>query len=326
MHQNSKVFIAGHRGLVGSALTRLFIQKGFSQLILRTKEDLDLRDGQAVHHFFKKEKPEYVLLAAAKVGGIFANFSEPAPFLYDNLAIQNNVIHSAFLYGVKRFLFLGSSCIYPVKCPQPIHESDLLTGPLEITNEAYAIAKIAGIKMCEAYNKQYGTKFVALMPTNLYGPQDHFDPIRSHVIPAMILKVDRAMEKNEKNISFWGTGSPRREFLYVDDLAQACYQVMNLSETEFQTLFSENQRPIINVGYGSDLPVKELVQMIANLMGYSGEWSWDSSKPDGTERKLLDSSRIQKIGWRPQVSLEEGLSKTIAWYQKYLKPTLAHRL
>ena len=307
MQKESKIYVAGHRGLVGSAIKRCLEQKGYKNIIYKTSSELDLRDAKAVKEFFEAEKPEYVFLAAAKVGGIYANNTYPAEFIYDNLAIQVNVIHSAYLHGVKKLLFLGSSCIYPKFAPQPMKEEYLLTGKLESTNEAYAIAKIAGIKMCKAYNKQYGTNFICVMPTNLYGPNDNFDLKSSHVIPALIRKFDDAKTQDKKEVEIWGTGKPRREFLYVDDLADACVYLM-------ENCNYKDIGEFVNVGTGKDLTIRELAEIIKNVVGYEGDLVFDTSKPDGTPRKLLDVSKLSALGWKAKTSLEEGLKKTYKWY------------
>ena len=304
MKKKSKIYIAGHNGLVGSAIKRNLEKKGFSNLIFRTREELELLDSVEVRKFFEKEKPEYVFLTAAKVGGIMANKDYPADFIYQNLLIQNNIIHSSHLSGVKKLLFLGSSCIYPRECPQPIKEEYLLTGPLEKTNEAYAIAKIAGIRMCQAYNRQYGTKFIAAMPTNLYGPNDNFNLNSSHVLPALLRKFHEAKIKRQKSVTIWGTGLPRREFLYVDDLADACVYLINKYE--------DNE--IINIGTGEDISISELANMIRRVVGFKGDIIKDDSKPDGTPRKLLDVSKLKKLGWQHKMPLESGIRKTYEWF------------
>jgi GDP-L-fucose synthase len=301
---DSKIYIAGHTGLVGSALMRALQKAGYTQLITRTFEHLDLRNKQAVDTFFAQEKPEYVFLAAAKVGGIKANMDRPAEFIYDNLAIELNVINAAYTHGVKKLLFLGSSCIYPRNCPQPIKEEYLLTGALEPSNDAYAIAKIAGIKMCQAYNKQYGTRFIACMPTNLYGPHDNFDLTSSHVLPALIAKCVQAKKNNDSSVTIWGTGMPRREFLYADDLADACIFLMQQYESD---------QPI-NVGTGQDITIADLADIIRAVVGYAGNFVFDSARPDGTPRKVLDVSAITTLGWQPKISLHDGIAKTVQWY------------
>lgn len=304
MDLNSKIYVAGHSGLVGSAIVRNLKAKGFNHLLFRTHSELDLCDAQAVRSFFEEEKPEYVFVAAAQVGGILANATYPAEFIRNNLAIEENIIHSAYESGVKKLLFLGSSCIYPRDCPQPIKEEYLMSGPLETTNEWYAIAKIAGLKLCQAYSKQYGARFISLMPTNLYGPRDNFDPETSHVAPALIRKFVEAKEQNAPHVVLWGTGSPRREFLYVDDLAEAALWAMEEYE--------ENQW--LNIGTGEDVTILELAHLISELVGYSGKIVFDTEKPDGTPRKLLDVSKINERGWRAETDLRSGLKKAIAWY------------
>jgi GDP-L-fucose synthase len=308
MQKNSKIYIAGHRGLAGSAIVRKLEQEGFENLLLRTSSELDLRDQQAVKEFFEKEKPEYVFLAAAKVGGINANNLYPADFIYDNLCIQNNVIHQSYKNGVKKLLFLGSSCIYPKNSEQPIKEEYLLSGFLEPTNDAYAIAKIAGIKMCQAYNKQYGCNFISAMPTNLYGPGDNYDLNNSHVLPALLRKFHEAKISNEPTVTVWGTGKPRREFLHVDDLASACFFLMQ----------NYNDPAIINIGTGKDISIGEMAAMIKKISGYQGVIIFDTSMPDGTFRKLLDVSKLHSLGWQPNISFEQGVRKT--YEQKFLVP------
>jgi GDP-L-fucose synthase len=305
---DAKIYVAGHRGLVGQALVRKLRAEGYVNLVLRARDELDLTDQRAVETFFEQEKPEYVFLAAAKVGGIWANFQQPASFIYENLRIEINVIHSAYLYGVKKLLFLGSSCIYPRDCPQPIQESSLLTSPLEMTNEPYAVAKIAGIKLCQSYNRQYGTRFICCMPTNLYGPEDHFDLASSHVLPALIAKIEQARLANAPSVQIWGTGNPRREFLHVDDLADAALFLMRCYE--------ENE--IINIGSGKDVTIRELAEMIQREAGWTGELLFDTSKPDGTFRKWLDVSKLKALGWSSSIELEEGVKQTIAWYRESL--------
>ena len=297
MEKNAKIFIAGHRGLVGSAIWRKLQQLGYTQLIGKTRAELDLLDAKAVDQFFAQEKPAYVFDAAAKVGGIHANDSYPAQFLYENLQIQNNLIQSAYAARVKKLLFLGSSCIYPKFAPQPMKEESLLTGELEPTNQWYAIAKIAGIKMCQAYRRQYGCDFISAMPTNMYGPNDNYDLQNSHVLPALLRKFHEARTSGQREVVCWGTGSPFREFLYSDDLAEACVFLMdNYSEEQF-----------INIGSGSEITIKALAEMISKIIGFEGKIVWDHSKPDGTPRKLMDSSRLFALGWRPRVNLEEGI-------------------
>jgi GDP-L-fucose synthase len=315
MQVDSKIYVAGHRGLVGSALMRQLEQRGYRNLVTRTHAELDLTDQTAVQEFFAKEKPDYVLLAAAKVGGIYANNTYPAEFIQQNLAIQTNVIHEAWRSRVKRLLFLGSSCIYPKECPQPIKEEYLLTGPLEPTNRPYAIAKIAGIEMCHAYNRQYGTQYVAVMPTNLYGPNDNYDLNNSHVLPALIRKMHEAKQNNAKEVVVWGTGSPRREFLYSDDMADACIYLLEQPEDRLKSLFNEAAPPLVNVGCGADLSIKELAKLIKDVVGFAGDLTFDTSKPDGTMRKLMDVSRLNGLGWHQKVSLAEGVKKA---YQDFL--------
>ena len=306
MEKNSKIYVAGHRGLVGSAITRNLKKNGYTNLIFRELKELDLTNQKATIDFFSTEKPEYVFLAAAKVGGIKANNDFPAEFIYQNLEIQNNIIHNAYLNKAKKLLFLGSSCIYPRDCPQPIKEEYFMTGPLEKTNEAYATAKIAGIKMCQSYNKQYGTKYISVMPTNLYGPGDNFDLETSHVLPALIRKFNEAKEQNKKEVVMWGTGKPKREFLHVDDLADACvFLINNYSDSE-----------IINIGTGEDVSIANLAKLIKKIVGFKGKITNDLSKPDGTPRKLLDVSRLHKLGWKHRIELKEGIKKTYEWFLK----------
>ena len=304
MEKEARTYIAGHRGMVGSALLRSLEARGYRNLLYRTSKELDLRDGRAVDQFFAETKPEYVIIAAAKVGGIMANSTLPAEFLYDNLAIQTNLIHHAYLHGVKKLLLLGSSCIYPRDCPQPIREEYLLTGPLEKTNEWYAVAKISGIKMCQAYRRQYGCDFIAAMPTNLYGPNDNFDLTTAHVLPALIRRFHEAKQSGIAP-TLWGTGSPRREFLHVDDCAEACLVLMDKYSGE----------QFVNVGAGKDIPIAELATVVAEIVGYKGEILWDSTKPDGTPRKIMDSSKMLQLGWHPHISLRQGLQGTYDWYQ-----------
>ncbi|ABQ27370.1 GDP-L-fucose synthase family protein [Geotalea uraniireducens] len=331
MDKDSKIYVAGHRGLVGSAIVRKIEAEGYKNIVVRTSSELDLRNQAAVADFFHKEKPEYVFLAAAKVGGIVANNSFPAEFIYDNLMIQTNVIHHAWLNGVTKLLFLGSTCIYPKLAPQPIKEEYLLTGPLEPTNEAYAIAKIAGIKMCQSYNRQYGTRFVSAMPTNLYGPNDNFDLETSHVLPALIRKFHEAKmgngergtgngEKHQAHVTIWGSGTPKREFIHVDDLADACLFLMTLPEEQYRSLLIPGpQSPVpalINIGSGEEVTISELALRIKEIVGFAGELVFDSTKPDGTPRKLSDVSRIHAIGWKHKINLEEGLRNVYRWYLK----------
>ena len=305
MQKNSKIYVAGHLGLVGSAITKKLKSLGYENLVLKTKNELDLMNQSAVADFFKKAKPEFVFLAAAKVGGIVANNTYPAQFIYENLQIQNNIIHYSYLNKAKKLLFLGSSCIYPRECPQPIKEEYLLSGSLEPTNEPYAIAKIAGIKMCQNYNRQYGTNFIAVMPTNLYGTNDNFDLNNSHVLPALIRKFHEGKINNSPMVTVWGTGSPRREFLLVDDLADACIFLMN----------NYDGKEIINIGTGVDITIKELAKLIKNIIGYKGKINWDAAKPDGTPRKLLDVTKLHALGWHHQTNLEPGIKITYNWYK-----------
>lgn len=304
MEKKSKIYLAGHTGLVGSAILRELENQGYSNLITCTHKELDLENYEKVSTFFQKEKPEYVILAAAKAGGILANNSYPAEFIYNNLQIQTNVIHNSFLNKIKKLLFLGSSCIYPKNCNQPIKEEYLLTSELEPTNEPYAIAKIAGIKMCQSYNKQYGTNFISVMPTNVYGINDNFHPENSHVIPGLIHKIHTAKTTGSKEVVIWGTGKPLREFIYSDDLANACIFLINN--------YMSNE--IINIGSGKDLSIKELAETICSVVGFKGSIKYDSSKPDGTQRKLLDSTKLKKLGWETKTDLVSGIKKTYEWY------------
>jgi len=358
MEKNSRIYIAGHNGLVGSALYRRLDADGYSNLIVRNHSDLDLTRQNDVEAFFQLEKPEYVFLAAAKVGGIMANYTYPAEFIYINLAIQNNVIHAARQTGVKRLLFLGSSCIYPKECPQPMKEDYLLTGPLEFTNEPYAVAKIAGIKMCHAYNRQYDTRYLCVMPTNLYGPNDNFDLETSHVLPALIRKFHLAKLAHQKDwekikkdeqkygaipeevkqsigfgpsfssnqklsagfnpsVLLWGSGKPRREFLHVDDLAEACIHLSRLEEDVLQKFYeTELTPPLLNIGCGEDRTIKEIAAIVSEVVDYKGDVSWDQSKPDGTPQKLLDISQIKRLGWKPSIGLRDGIRSVYKWYLK----------
>ena len=310
MPKTAKIYIAGHTGLVGSALVRKLKSEGYTNLLYKTIEELDLTRQADVEAFFAAEKPEYVFLAAAKVGGIHANNTYPADFIYINLAIQNNIIHSAYLNKVKRLLFLGSSCIYPKNCPQPMKEEHLLTGLLEPTNEPYALAKIAGIKMCESYNRQYGTQFIAVMPTNLYGPNDNFDLQTSHVLPALIRKFDEAVKAGAKEVTVWGTGTPRREFLYVDDMAAGCLHVMNLDEKTLKNEFLRHPNScFVNLGTGEDVTIADLALIISDSVGYTGKIIFDKSKPDGTQQKLLNIDRNKSLGWKPLNDLPSGIRK-----------------
>jgi len=308
MEKESKIYVAGHRGLVGSAILHNLQAEGYNNLVIRTHRELDLCNQEEVRAFFEKERPEYIFLAAAKVGGILANSTYPADFIYNNIAIQIYAIHNAYLYGVKKLLFLGSSCIYPKFAPQPMKEEYLLTGILEPTNEPYAIAKISGIKMCQAYNRQYGTNFISVMPTNLYGPGDNFDLETSHVLSALIRKFHEAKLSGQP-VTVWGTGTPRREFLYVNDLAEACIFLMNCYDGE----------DIINIGTGLDISIKELAGFISEVIGYRGEIIFDTGKPDGMQRKLLDVTRINSLGWKAKTDLREGIEKTYKWYLSTLK-------
>ncbi len=310
MDSDSRVYIAGHRGLVGSAIHRELLRRGYHNILTRTHEELDLCDEVAVDAFFSGERPEFVFLAAAKVGGILANNTYPADFIRDNLIIQTNVIESSRNAQVKRLLFLGSSCIYPKLCPQPIKEEYLLTGSLEPTNRAYAIAKIAGVEMCWSYNRQYGTRYLAAMPANLYGPGDNFDLANSHVLPALIRKTAEANATGAKKVVVWGTGTPRRELLYSDDLAQACCFLMNLDNDSFGSLLIDDKPPLINIGTGEDVTIRELAETVARVLGFQGELVFDPTKPDGTPRKLLDVSRLHNLGWRHSTSLEQGIQRT----------------
>jgi GDP-L-fucose synthase len=360
MKKNSKIYIAGHNGLVGSALYRRLESEGYSNLIVRNRSDLDLTKQADVEVFFKSEKPEYVFLAAAKVGGIMANNTYPAEFIYTNMSIQNNVIHSAWQTGVQRLLFLGSSCIYPRECPQPMKEEYLLTGPLESTNEPYAVAKIAGIKMCQSYNRQYGTRYLCVMPTNLYGPNDNFDLETSHVLPALIRKFHLAKladqrdwegiikdenrygaipEEVKQSIGFktffsndqklpsdftpsvqlWGTGNPRREFLHVDDLAGACVFLGRLKEEDLREFFDLNHTPLLNIGCGEDLTIKEIASIVSEVIDYKGNVLWDQTKPDGTPQKLLDISQIKRLGWKPKIDIKDGIRSVYEWYLESMK-------
>jgi GDP-L-fucose synthase len=302
MEKNAKIYIAGHHGMVGSAILRRLKKEGFSNLILRSSKELDLREQSSVRDFFVKEKPDYVFIAAGKVGGINANNTYRAEFIYDNLMIQNNLIHQSYLNGVKKLLFLGSSCIYPKMAPQPLKEEYLLSGKLESTNEPYAIAKIAGIKMIEAYRNQYECNYISVMPTNLYGPNDHYDLNNSHVLPALLRKIHIAKIENASEVEVWGTGTPRREFLHVDDLVDACYFLMMEYDGE----------SFVNIGVGDDISIKDLALLIKEIVGYKGELKFDASKPDGTPRKLMNVSRLHELGWKHKISLKEGISKVYA--------------
>lgn len=302
MEKNAKIYVAGHRGMVGAAVVRLLRREGYTNLLLRTSQELDLRNQAAVEEFFARERPDYVWLAAAKVGGIHANNTYRADFIYDNLLIEANVIHASYRQGVRKLLYLGSSCIYPKMAPQPIKEEYLLTGPLEATNEPYAIAKIAGLKLCEAYRAQYGCQFITVMPTNLYGPHDNYDPENSHVAAALLRKFSEAAATGQPSVEVWGTGTPRREFLHVDDLASACLHLMQ---------HYDGAEPV-NIGTGEDLSIRELAELIAELSGYHGQLIFNPSRPDGTPRKLLDVSRLHSLGWHHRIALREGLRQVIA--------------
>ncbi len=304
MNKKDIIYVAGHRGLVGSALCRALVRAGYERLLVRTHSELDLCDQSAVHAFFERERPDVVLLAAARVGGIQANATQPATFICENLQIQTNVIHAAWRSGVRKLLFLGSSCIYPRLCPQPIREEYLLTGPLEPTNEPYALAKIAGIRMCQAYRKQYGFDAISVMPTNLYGPGDNYDPENSHVLPALVRRIHEAKMKGAPDVTIWGTGTPRREFLHVDDMAEACVFLLER--------YSDFEH--VNIGCGTDLTIMELAQMVAEVCGYEGKILTDPSKPDGTPRKLLDIGKILNLGWKPRISLPDGLRQVCEAY------------
>ena len=306
MKLTDKIYVAGHNGLVGSAIVRLLTQKGYTNIISRNSDELDLRDQKLVGDFFEKEQPAYVFMAAAKVGGILANQTYPADFIYDNLSIQNNIIHSSYKWGVEKLLFLGSSCIYPKNAPQPIEEDYLMTGFLEPTNDAYAIAKIAGIKMCQSYHKQYGCRFISVMPTNLYGQGDHYHLQNAHVLPALLRKFHEAKINDDKTVTVWGTGKPRREFLHVDDAAMACYFLMQRYELP----------EIINIGSGMDYTIKEMATIIKKITNYSGQIVFDESKPDGTPRKLLNVDKLSKLGWKSAIDLEEGLTSTYNNFEK----------
>lgn len=317
MKNSDKIYIAGHRGLVGSAIFRQLKSEGYTNIVFRKHSELDLENQLMVEDFFKRERPEYVFLSAAKVGGIMANSSYPADFIYNNIIIQANVIHASYKYGVKKLLFLGSSCIYPKHASQPLKEESLLTGELEPTNEPYAVAKIAGIKMCQSYNSQYNTNFISVMPTNLFGPNDSFDLENSHVLPALLLKFHRAKVAQERSLQsevvLWGSGMPKREFLYIDDLADACVFLMK----------SYDKSEIINVGSGTDITIKELAGIIKEIVGYDGKIVWDKTKPDGTPRKILDSTKIKELGWNPKTHFKKGIELTYEWYLNNIQPDVA---
>lgn len=318
MQHDSKIYVAGHRGLVGSALMRQLKAQGYRNFVTRTHAELDLTEQAAVREFFAAEKPEYVFLAAARVGGVYANNAYPAEFIYQNLAIQTNIIHEAWRNNVRRLLFLGSSCIYPRECPQPMKEEYLLAGPLETTNRPYALAKIAGVEMCWAYNRQYGTRYLSAMPTNLYGPGDNYDLQNSHVLPALIRKMHEAKLRGDKEVVVWGTGTPRREFLYSNDMADACVYLMNLPDEKFLALLSEDKAPLINIGCGKDQSILELAELVKDITGFSGALTFDAGKPDGTPRKLLDVSKLGQLGWQAKTELREGMRLA---YMDYVQTT-----
>ena len=315
MNKEAKIFIAGHRGMVGSAIHRKLTSLRYTNIVTRTSAELDLRLQERVNEFFEAERPEYVFLAAAKVGGILANNTYRADFIYENIMIQSNIIHSAYATGVKKLMFLGSSCIYPKLAPQPIKEDYLLTGLLEPTNEPYAIAKIAGIKMCDAYRSQYGCDFISVMPTNLYGPNDNYDLQNAHVLPSLVRKFHEAKLNNSPEVTIWGSGSPKREFLHADDLADACVFLMN----------TYSEEGLVNIGTGEDISISDLALMIKEVVGYEGAIVYDSSKPDGTPRKVLDVSKAKSLGWAPQISLRDGIASTIAWYKDASAKGVARR-
>jgi GDP-L-fucose synthase len=315
MNPQDKIYVAGHGGMVGSAIVRCLHGAGYTNLVLPSRAELDLCNQAAVEAFFRDERPEYVFLAAAKVGGIVANNTLPAQFIYDNLMIQNNIVHASWSVGVKRLLFLGSTCIYPKLAPQPLKEEYLLTGPLEPTNDAYAVAKIAGITMCRSFNRQYGTRYLAAMPTNLYGPNDNFDLNSSHVLPALIRKFHEAGESGAAAVTVWGSGTPMREFLHVNDLADGCLHLVNLPDAEYGRLLEDPAAPaLINIGSGEELTIRDLALLVKKVVGFEGELVFDSAKPDGTPRKLCDVSRIRALGWQHRIGLEEGLRETYRWY------------
>jgi len=319
MRSDAKIFVAGHRGMVGSAIVRKLEQAGYRNLVLKTSSELDLRNQSAVAAFFEREKPEYVFLAAARVGGIIANSTRKAEFIYDNLMIQTNVIHEAWKSGVQRLLFLGSTCIYPKFAPQPIREADLLTSPLEPSNDAYAIAKIAGIVQCRSYNQQYGTRFLAAMPNNLYGPGDNYDLTGSHVLPALLRKFHEAKAAGLPTVTVWGTGTPLREFMHVDDLADASLFLMLLDDERYGSILTYSDAPaLINVGSGQEISIADLARLVRNVVGYQGEIVFDTSKPDGTPRKLADSSRLHALGWKHRIELEDGVRDAYRWFEKHV--------
>jgi len=323
MQSDSRIFVAGHKGMVGSAIVRKLAAMGYNNIIVRNKAELDLCDQAAVRSFFELEKPEYVIIAAARVGGIMANSTRKGEFVYDNLMIQNNCIHAAYLNQVKRLMFLGSTCIYPKFAPQPMKEEHLLTGVLEPTNDAYAIAKIAGVMMCRTYNQQYGTKYLAVMPTNLYGPNDNFDLLSSHVLPAMIRKCHEAKLNRDATVPMWGTGSPKREFLHVDDLADACYFLMSLDSEAYDRLLADPVAPaLINVGSGEEVSIRELAVLVRKTVAFNGELAFDVSKPDGTPRKLSDVSRIHALGWFHSIGLKDGVAAAYQWFLNFADKTV----
>lgn len=307
MDYDSKIYIPGHRGMAGSAIKRTLESRGYTNIITRTHPELDLTNQQAVNDFFETQRPEYVFLAAAKVGGILVNSTHPAEFIYENLMIEANVIHAAYTYGVKKLLFLGSSCIYPRLAPQPLKEEYLLTGELEVTNEAYAVAKIAGIRMCKHYNQQYGMNFIPVMPTNLYGPNDNYDPETSHAMAALIHKFYEAKRNSAPQVTVWGTGTPRREFLYVDDMADACVYLM-------ENYDASDIGEFVNIGVGEDLTIRELAELIGEIVGYEGDIMYDTTKPDGTPQKLLDVNKLHGLGWKARISLRDGIRQAYEWY------------
>lgn len=323
MTPHTPIYIAGHLGLAGSAIARVLRAKGYTNVTGHSHAELDLKDAAGVARLFQALRPEVVILAAAKVGGILANNTYPAEFIQDNLSIQTNVIHEAWRAGVQRLLFLGSSCIYPRDCPQPIRENYLLTGPLEPTNRPYAIAKIAGLEMCWAYNRQYGTRYLCAMPTNLYGPGDNYDLQTSHVLPALIRRFHDAKERGDRTVTLWGTGTPRREFLYSDDMAAACVHLLNIPDERLAAIVDDDQPPLVNVGCGTDLPIRELAEIIRRIVGCEARIVWDTSKPDGTPRKLLDVSRLTDLGWRPFISLEHGITLAYEDFRQHVTPQSA---
>jgi GDP-L-fucose synthase len=322
MDRSDKIYVAGHRGLAGSAIVRRLRAAGYGNLVLRAHAELELTDSAAVRGFFEAERPRHVVLAAAKVGGILANDSFPADFIRENLAIQTNVIHEAWRAGVRRLLFLGSSCIYPRDCPQPMKEEYLLTGPLEPTNRAYAVAKIAGIEMCWSYNRQHGAGFLAVMPTNLFGPGDNYDLQTSHVLPALIRKAHEAKQRGADRLGVWGTGNPRREFLYSDDMADACVFLLTLPDARYAELVSPRALPLVNIGAGKDLSIRELAELVCEVVGFRGKLEFDASKPDGTPRKLMDTSRLERLGWRAGITLREGVRMAYDDFRKTLEQPL----